>query len=70
MILRSMLFIPADSEKKLSKADSVVADALIFDLEDSVAAPRKQAGRDMAKEFMSSRPRADRKTKYYVRINP
>ncbi|MBD25588.1 MAG: CoA ester lyase [Candidatus Marinimicrobia bacterium] len=70
MILRSMLFIPADSEKKLSKADSVVADALIFDLEDSVAAPRKQVGRDMAKEFMSSRARADRKTKYYVRINP
>ena len=70
MILRSMLFIPADSEKKLSKADSVVADALIFDLEDSVAAPRKQVGRDMAKEFMSSRARAARKTKYYVRINP
>ena len=70
MILRSMLFIPADSEKKLSKADGVEADAIIFDLEDSVAGPRKQTGRDMIKDFMASRPRAGRKTKYYVRINP
>ncbi len=70
MILRSMLFIPADSEKKLAKADGVEADAIIFDLEDSVAGPRKQTGRDMAKDFMASRPRAKRTTKYYVRINP
>jgi citrate lyase subunit beta/citryl-CoA lyase len=70
MILRSMLFIPADSEKKLSKADTVDADAIIFDIEDSVAAPRKQVGRDMAREFMTARPQAGRKTKYYVRINP
>lgn len=70
MILRSMLFIPADSEKKLSKADGVEADALIFDLEDSVATPRKQIGREMINEFMSARAQADRKTKFYVRINP
>lgn len=70
MILRSMLFIPADSEKKLSKADAVDADAIILDLEDSVATPRKQTGRDMAKDFMAARPQGDRKTKYYVRINP
>jgi citrate lyase subunit beta / citryl-CoA lyase len=70
MILRSMLFIPADSEKKLSKADGVQSDALIFDLEDSVAAPRKQIGREMTKEFMSARPQAERTVKHYVRINP
>lgn len=70
MILRSMLFIPADSEKKLSKADGVEADALIFDLEDSVATPRKQIGREMINEFMSARAQTDRKTKFYVRINP
>ncbi len=70
MILPSMLFIPADSEKKLSNADGVQSDALIFDLEDAVAAPRKQIGREMTKAFMSSRPRAGRKVKYYVRINP
>lgn len=70
MILRSMLFIPADSEKKLSKADGVQSDALIFDLEDSVAAPRKQIGREMTNEFMSARPQAERKVKFFVRINP
>jgi len=70
MLLRSMLFIPADSEKKLSKADSVESDALIFDLEDAVAAPRKQMGREMVNEFMSARPQKDRKVKFYVRINP
>ncbi len=70
MILRSMLFIPADSEKKLSKADGVEADALIFDLEDSVATPRKQIGREMINEFMSARAQTDRKIKFYVRINP
>ncbi|MEQ9449514.1 MAG: aldolase/citrate lyase family protein, partial [Rhodospirillaceae bacterium] len=70
MILRSMLFIPADSEKKLSKADSVESDALIFDLEDAVAAPRKPVGREMTCEFMRARPQANRKVRFYVRINP
>jgi len=42
-ILRSMLFVPGDSEKKMAKAASVGADALILDLEDSVAAQRRPA---------------------------
>jgi len=33
--IRSFLFIPGDSEKKLGKADGAGADALIFDLEDA-----------------------------------
>lgn len=70
MILRSMLFIPGDSDKKLGKADGSPADAIIVDLEDAVAAPRKEAGRQITQEFLKARPKASRKTKLYVRINP
>ena len=41
MKLRSLLFVPADSERKFAKADGIGADALILDLEDSVAQGRK-----------------------------
>ena len=44
--IRSFLFIPGDSEKKLGKADSTGADALILDLEDSVAPPNKARARE------------------------
>ena len=40
-----MLFVPADSEKKIGKALSVGADALILDLEDSVAPASKPRAR-------------------------
>mgnify|MGYP002623130433 CR=1 FL=1 len=43
--MRSFLFIPADSEKKLSKAASCGADAIILDLEDSVAPDDKEQAR-------------------------
>lgn len=70
MLLRSMLFIPGDSEKKLAKGDDVKADALILDLEDSVAAPRKDAARALTAEFLKTRAQGSRKTKLFVRINP
>ena len=41
--MRSFLFVPGDSEKKFAKARTGDADALILDLEDSVAAPAKAA---------------------------
>ena len=40
--LRSLLFVPGDSERKFAKAQASGADALILDLEDSVA-PRQKA---------------------------
>ena len=46
---RSWLFVPADSEKKIAKACASDADAIIFDLEDSVAPDRKAAARDILK---------------------
>jgi citrate lyase subunit beta/citryl-CoA lyase len=69
-MLRSMLFIPGDSEKKLAKADEVKADAIILDLEDAVAGARKPAARAMVRAFLNARPRDKRASKLYVRINP
>jgi citrate lyase subunit beta/citryl-CoA lyase len=70
MILRSMLFVPGDSDKKLGKADSIRADALILDLEDAVAPARKPVAREMVPEFLCARPRVDRPSQLWVRINP
>ncbi len=67
---RSWLFIPGDSEKKLAKADSCGADALILDLEDSVAADRKPAARDLVAAFLAERPAGKRTSQLWVRVNP
>jgi citrate lyase subunit beta/citryl-CoA lyase len=37
-MIRSLLFVPGDSERKLEKARAAGADAIIVDLEDSVTA--------------------------------
>jgi citrate lyase subunit beta / citryl-CoA lyase len=68
--LRSMLFIPGDSEKKLSKVDACGADAVILDLEDSVAPENKPLARQMVPAFMTERPRGTRKIQLWVRVNP
>lgn len=69
MPLRSMLFVPADSEKKLAKGEDSKADALILDLEDSVAPPRKSVGREMTLAYLRARARGTRASQLYVRIN-
>lgn len=69
-MLRSLLFIPGDSEKKLAKADACGADAAILDLEDSVAPANKAAARAMVADFLQARPRSDRATQLWVRVNP
>jgi len=61
---RSFLFVPADSERKMRKAGSVGADALILDLEDSVAADARPDARLMAREYLEG------KDNVWVRINP
>jgi citrate lyase subunit beta/citryl-CoA lyase len=65
MILRSFLFVPADSEKKLMKAAASAADALILDLEDSVAAANRPKARAMAREFLQGEHRQS----IWVRVN-
>src|SRR5579862_3442008 len=66
MILRSLLFVPADSERKLEKGRGSKADALILDLEDSVAAPNRPRARELVREFakVATGPAL------WVRINP
>jgi citrate lyase subunit beta/citryl-CoA lyase len=67
--MRSLLFIPADDEKKLGKGLSTGADALILDLEDAVRAERKAAARALAAQHIADwRPREGR-PRLYVRIN-
>jgi citrate lyase subunit beta/citryl-CoA lyase len=63
---RSFLFVPGDSEKKLARSRDTGADALILDLEDSVAPARKALARDMVATALQNKggPQA------WVRINP
>jgi citrate lyase subunit beta / citryl-CoA lyase len=63
---RSWLFVPADSERKVAKALECPADALIFDLEDSVAPARKAAARDLLKGL----PKRSGGGEWWVRVNP
>ena len=70
MTPRSWLFIPGDSDKKLGKADGAGADALILDLEDSVMPEGKAGARQKVLAHLMARPRADRTSELWVRINP
>lgn len=66
--MRSQLFVPADSERKMAKGAESAADCLILDLEDSLTLDRKPEGRRMALAFMQERrPPAQQ---VYIRINP
>ena len=66
--MRSFLFVPADSERKLAKGPVSGADGLILDLEDSVATDRKKIARDMALAYLRSADRA-KGPKLYIRVN-
>ena len=63
---RSWLFVPADSERKIAKALDSDADAIIFDLEDSVAPAMKPVARDVLRNLLkrSGGPQ------WWVRVNP
>ena len=52
---RSYLFVPADSERKIAKAADAGADALILDLEDSVAPDARPVARELAADFVKGR---------------
>src|ERR1700686_5298076 len=66
--MRSLLFVPADSERKLARGLESGADALILDLEDSVAAANRGIARKLAREFLAAN--GPEKIRRYVRINP
>lgn len=67
MRLRSLLFVPADRPERFAKAAASGADAIIIDLEDSVAPDRKFIGRDAVAEWLCG----DRaRVPAFVRVNP
>jgi citrate lyase subunit beta/citryl-CoA lyase len=68
MTVRSFLFVPADRERKLAKGLESGADALILDLEDSVAAANRPTARKLAREFLDAH--GSDGIKRYVRVNP
>jgi citrate lyase subunit beta/citryl-CoA lyase len=68
MRLRSMLFVPGDSDKKFAKASGIGADALILDLEDSVAPSMKIVARAKVSALLDNQ--APRDWRFFVRVNP
>ena len=66
MKLRSLLFVPGDRPERFAKATASGADALILDLEDSVAVAAKDRARHAVAEFLASPPSLP----VFVRINP
>ena len=65
-MIRSMLFVPADSERKLAHAAGAGADAVVLDLEDSVIPERKPLARSMMLAYL--RDAVDRQ-RWWVRVN-
>lgn len=65
--MRSWLFAPGDSEKKMGKAMAGAADIALLDLEDSVSPQNKPAARAMVADTIAA---SDHRARLWVRINP
>lgn len=66
--MRSWLFAPGDSERKMAKAVEGQADIVLLDLEDAVAAENKVAARQMVRSLLEQTPHAH--DRIWVRVNP
>src|SRR5436190_14607302 len=64
--MRSLLFVPGDSVRKFESAKKTAADALILDLEDSIAPEGKVAARGIVRQMLDARNPAQ---KMYIRVN-
>ena len=67
--MRSLLFTPADGGKKLDKALTCGADAVIVDLEDSIAHDRKREARASAAAFVRAAAGESKRPFLCVRVN-
>jgi citrate lyase subunit beta/citryl-CoA lyase len=67
--MRSLLFVPGDSPRKLEKGLTSGADALLLDLEDSVAPDRKAEARATTVAFLKQARAAKDRPRLYVRVN-
>jgi citrate lyase subunit beta/citryl-CoA lyase len=66
--MRSWLFAPGDSERKMEKATGGTADIVILDLEDAVAEGEKPKARSMVAAFLTAN--AKHRERLWIRINP
>lgn len=72
MAVRSWLFVPGDSEKKLDKVAGTAADVVILDLEDSVTSDNKAKAREMTAAWLGAhraRVTDGKRMGRWVRIN-
>lgn len=67
--MRSWLFAPGDSQKKIEKAAGGSADIILFDLEDAVAEEEKPKARELISAFLKSQS-AEARQRLWVRVNP
>jgi citrate lyase subunit beta / citryl-CoA lyase len=68
-LMRSLLFVPADGGNKLDKAMASGADAVIVDLEDSIAAEGKAGARNSAADFLKDAVTTAHRPRLLVRVN-
>ena len=68
-MMRSLLFVPADGGAKLDKAMASGADAVILDLEDSIAPERKAQARATALDYLKAAQKKQNRPRLLVRIN-
>jgi citrate lyase subunit beta/citryl-CoA lyase len=67
--MRSLLFVPGDSRKKLDKALASGADVLLIDLEDSVDMAAKEEARRVTSAFVAEHRAEAQRPRLYVRVN-
>jgi len=67
--MRSLLFIPGDSPRKLDKGLTSGADVLLLDLEDSIGPDGKAAARETTVAFLREAQPAVQRPRLYVRVN-
>lgn len=68
-VMRSVMYLPSNSEKMMAKAPGVKADILTLDLEDSVPPAEKPKGREKIQEYLKSERSKQASRLLYVRVN-
>jgi citrate lyase subunit beta / citryl-CoA lyase len=68
-LMRSLLFVPGDSARKLEKGLTSGADVLLIDLEDSVALSAKEEARRVTSEFLNEHRTKAERPRLFVRVN-
>lgn len=67
--MRSYLFVPGDAPRKLEKGMASGADALLLDLEDSVAPDNKQKARETVRDYLLAHAGKKQRPRLFVRVN-